>query len=91
MPAQLLCRPRARTRTKPSAHDCSTQGTEFLAQASESAPADQMVHFNYGYALFLAGKYAEAAEHFRPVITADQQDGQAYFLFRKVTREDRKD
>jgi tetratricopeptide (TPR) repeat protein len=42
-----------------------------------------MVHFNYGYALFLGGKYAEAAEHFRPVITADQRDGQAYFLFAK--------
>ena len=59
------------------------QGTEFLAQASTSAPSDQMVHFNYGYALFLAGKYAEAAEHFRPVITSDQQDGPAYFLFSK--------
>lgn len=59
------------------------QGTDFLARASESAPNDQMVHFNYGYALFLSGKYAEAAEHFRPVITADQRDGQAYFLFAK--------
>lgn len=59
------------------------QGTEFLAQASKSAPSDQMVHFNYGYALFLGGKYAEAADHFRPVITSDQQDGQAYFLFSK--------
>ncbi len=59
------------------------QGMDFLGQASKSAPSDQMVHFNYGYALFLAGKYAEAAEHFRPVITADQQDGQAYFLFSK--------
>ncbi len=60
-----------------------TQGTDFLARASESAPDDQMVHFNYGYALFLAGKFAEAAEHFRPVITSDQRDGQAYFLFAK--------
>ena len=59
------------------------QGAEFLARASESAPSDQMVHFNYGYALFLTGKFSEAAEHFRPVITADQQDGQAYFLFSK--------
>jgi tetratricopeptide (TPR) repeat protein len=59
------------------------QGTSFLAQASTSAPSDQMVHFNYGYALFLAGKYADAAEHFRPVITSDQQDGPAYFLFAK--------
>ena len=59
------------------------QGRDFLARASESAPSDPMVHFNYGYALFLAGKYAEAAEQFRPVITSDQQDGQAYFLFSK--------
>src|SRR5215213_943354 len=59
------------------------QGTDFLARASESAPSDQMVHFNYGYALFLSGKFSEAAEHFRPVITSDQQDGQAYFLFSK--------
>jgi tetratricopeptide (TPR) repeat protein len=60
-----------------------SQGTDFLARASESAPNDQMVNFNYGYALFLAGKYGEAAEHFRPVITSDQRDGQAYFLFAK--------
>lgn len=59
------------------------QGTEFLAQAARSAPNDQTVHFNYGYALFLGGKYNEAAEHFRPVITNDQRDGQAYFLFAK--------
>src|SRR5919109_5348494 len=56
---------------------------EFLAQASASSPSDQMVHFNYGYAVFLSGKFSEAAEHFRPVITSDQQDGQAYFLFSK--------
>ena len=59
------------------------QATEFLKSAANSAPNDQMVHFNYGYALFLSGKYADAAEHFRPVITADQRDGQAYFLFAK--------
>jgi len=59
------------------------QAADFLGRAAESAPNDQMVHFNYGYALFLSGKYNEAAEHFRPVITADQRDGQAYFLFAK--------
>ncbi len=59
------------------------QGMDFLGQASKSSPTDQMVNFNYGYALFLAGKHKEAAERFRPVITADQQDGQAYFLFSK--------
>src|SRR4029077_18654923 len=47
------------------------------------SPDDQMVHFNYAFALFLAGKYAEAADQLRPVITADPRDGQAYFLFAK--------
>ena len=60
------------------------QGTSFLARAAESAPEDQMVHFNYAYSLFLTGKYAEVAEQLRPVITADPRDGQAYFLFAKA-------
>jgi tetratricopeptide (TPR) repeat protein len=60
-----------------------TQASSFLARAYESAPTDQMVRFNYAYALFLQGKYTEAAEHLRPVITNDQRDGQAYFLFAK--------
>ncbi len=60
------------------------QGTSFLARAAESAPEDQMVHFNYAYSLFLAGKYGEVAEQLRPVITANPRDGQAYFLFAKA-------
>jgi tetratricopeptide (TPR) repeat protein len=60
------------------------QGTSFLANAARSAPDDQMVHFNYAYALFLGGKYSEAADQLRPVITSDQRDGQAYFLFAKA-------
>lgn len=59
------------------------QGTSFLARAAESSPDDQMVRFNYAYALFLARNYAEAANQLRPVITADPRDGQAYFLFAK--------
>ena len=60
------------------------QGLSFLARAADSAPDDQMVHFNYAYALFLSGKYAEAADQLRPVITGDPRDGQAYFLFAKA-------
>lgn len=60
-----------------------TQGTSFLARASESEPDDPLVHFNYALALFLSGKYAEAAEQLKPVITADPRDGQAYFLYAK--------
>src|SRR5687767_814801 len=59
------------------------QASDFLARAYESAPSDPMVRFNYAYALFLQGKYTEAADHLRPVITNDQRDGQAYFLFAK--------
>jgi tetratricopeptide (TPR) repeat protein len=43
-----------------------------------------MVHFNYAYALFLSSKFEEAADQLRPVITSDQRDGQAYFLFAKA-------
>ena len=42
-----------------------------------------MVQFNYALSLFLSGKYAEAADRLKPVITADPQDGQAYFLYAK--------
>ena len=59
------------------------QAGDFLARAYESASSDQMVRFNYAYALFLQGRYNEAAEQLRPVITNDQRDGQAYFLFAK--------
>ena len=60
-----------------------TQGTTYLSRASESTPDDSMVRFNYAYALFAAGKYTEAADQLRPVITSDPRDGQAYFLFAK--------
>jgi len=60
------------------------QGTSFLNRAAESSPDDPLVHFNYAIALFLAGKYAEAAEQLKPVITADPRDGQAYFLYAKA-------
>jgi len=60
------------------------QAIEFLARAAESAPEDQMVHFNYGYALFLTGKFGEAAEQLSKVITGDQRNGQAYFLLAKA-------
>lgn len=60
------------------------QGLMFLSRASQSSPGDTMVRFNYAYALFLAGKYAEAADQLRPVIAGDPRDGYAYFLFAKA-------
>jgi len=60
-----------------------SQGLAFLQRAADSAPDDPMVHFNYAYALFLDGKFEQAAEQLRPVITTDQRDGYAYFIFAK--------
>jgi tetratricopeptide (TPR) repeat protein len=59
------------------------QSASFLARAAESSADDPLVHFNYALALLLSGKYAEAAEQLKPVISADPRDGQAYFLYAK--------
>lgn len=61
-----------------------SQGLTFLSRASQSSPGDTMVRFNYAYGLFIAGKYAEAADQLRPVIAGDPRDGYAYFLFAKA-------
>ena len=60
------------------------QGIKLLARASESSPDDTTVMFNYGYALLLSEKYAEAAEKLEKVIAANQKDGDAYFLLAKA-------
>jgi tetratricopeptide (TPR) repeat protein len=61
------------------------QGTRFLKRAADStSPDDSIVRFNYAYALFLSGKYAEAAEQLRPIIAANPTDGEAYFLLAKA-------
>lgn len=60
-----------------------TQAMNLLSRAAQSTPDDPMVRFNYAYSLFLSGKFAEAAEQLRPVITDNPRDGQAYFLFAK--------
>lgn len=60
------------------------QGITLLSRAVDSSPDDTTVLFNYAYALYLAEKYAEAADKLEKVIAADQRDGQAYFLLAKV-------
>ena len=60
------------------------QALDFLGRASESAPEDPLVQFNYGYTLMLAGKHAEAVDQLRGVIKKDARDGEALFLFSKA-------
>ncbi len=60
------------------------QAITLLSRAADSSPDDATVLFNYGYALFLSEKHAEAAEKLEKVIAADPRDGQAYFLLAKT-------
>ena len=61
-----------------------TQGLALLSRASQSSPDDQMVRFNYSYALFLSGRFADAAEQIQGVTASDSRDGQAYFILAKA-------
>ena len=60
------------------------QALTFLERARDTAPDDSAVRYNYAYALFLTGKYAEAADQFRAVLTREPRDGQALFLLAKA-------
>lgn len=60
------------------------QAITLLSRAVDSSPDDTTVLFNYGYTLFLAEKYADAAAKLEKVIAVDQRDGQAYYLLAKA-------
>jgi tetratricopeptide (TPR) repeat protein len=60
------------------------QAITLLSRAVDSSPDDTTVLFNYGYALFLNEKYAEAASKLEKVIAGDPKDGSAYFLLAKA-------
>ncbi|PYS24584.1 MAG: hypothetical protein DMF72_05040 [Acidobacteria bacterium] len=60
------------------------QAITLLSRAVDSSPDDTTVLFNYGYALFLNEKYAEAAAKLEKVIAGDPKDGSAYFLLAKA-------
>ena len=75
--ARLEKKPEERTRLL-------SQAINLLSRAADSSPEDVTVLFNYGYALFLSDKYAEAAGKLEKVIAVDPRDGQAYFLLAKA-------
>ncbi|MCA1643038.1 MAG: tetratricopeptide repeat protein [Acidobacteria bacterium] len=60
------------------------QATDFLARARETEPQDATVLYNYAYALFLSGKFAEAADQLRDVLTLKPRDGEVLFLYAKA-------
>ncbi|MGI9035316.1 MAG: tetratricopeptide repeat protein [Pyrinomonadaceae bacterium] len=75
---------RAEKKNKGKSDAFLKDGLEFLKKAAESAPDDQTsARFNYGLALFLNGSYAEAAEQLKPVLAANPNDGEAFYLLGK--------
>lgn len=75
---------RAEKKNKGKSDALLKDGLDFLKQAAESAaPDDTASHFNYGLALYLSDKFADAAAQFRPVLAANPRDGEAYYLLAK--------
>lgn len=60
------------------------EGTELLKKASESAPDDANTGFNYAFALFLNENYKESADHLRPLVGGNSNDGESNFLLAKA-------
>ncbi|MEQ1606106.1 MAG: tetratricopeptide repeat protein [Pyrinomonadaceae bacterium] len=60
------------------------EGMELLKKASDSAPDDANVRFNYATALFLNGNTVDAATQLRSTIAANPRDGEAYYILAKV-------
>jgi tetratricopeptide (TPR) repeat protein len=74
----------ARTEKAPAERErLLKQALNFLEQARNAEPDNPDVRYNYAYALFLAGKFPEAAEQLRAVITQAPKDGSALFIFAK--------
>lgn len=61
-----------------------TEGTELLKKASDSAPDDSNVRFNYATSLFLNGNQIDAAAQLRSAIAGNPRDGEAYYVLAKA-------
>ncbi|MBK6749994.1 MAG: tetratricopeptide repeat protein [Acidobacteria bacterium] len=61
-----------------------TEGIGLLRKASESAPDDANIRFNYGATLFLSENYGEAAVQLKSAIAASPRDGDSYYVLAKT-------
>jgi tetratricopeptide (TPR) repeat protein len=75
---------RAEKKNQAKAAALLTEGADLLKRASESAPDDQNVRFNYATALFLLGEMQSAATNLRSAIAVNPRDGEAYYLLAKA-------
>jgi tetratricopeptide (TPR) repeat protein/TolB-like protein len=60
------------------------QAISFLERAKETDPQDTTTLYNYGYALFLSGKFTAAADQFRNLLTILPRSGEVLFLYAKA-------
>ena len=60
------------------------QAADFLERAKNTVPDDATVLYNYAQALLLSGKYPEAAQQLRDLLTLRPRDGEAFFLYAKA-------
>ncbi|MFN2500792.1 MAG: tetratricopeptide repeat protein [Pyrinomonadaceae bacterium] len=75
---------RAEKKNEGKAAALMNEGLGLLKKASESAPEDANVRFNYAMSLFLSGNMGEAAAQLRSAIAANPRDGEAYFVLAKT-------
>jgi tetratricopeptide (TPR) repeat protein len=59
------------------------EGIGLLKKASESAPENANIRFNYAMALFRMNNLTEAAEQLRQAIAVNPRDGEAYYILAK--------
>jgi tetratricopeptide (TPR) repeat protein/TolB-like protein len=60
------------------------QAITFLERAKQTDPQDALVLYNYSYALVLSGKYMDAANQLRDLLTLKPRDGEILFLYAKA-------
>ncbi len=59
------------------------EGIGLLKKASESAPENADIRFNYAMALFRMNNLTDAAEQLRQAIAVNPRDGEAYYILAK--------
>ncbi|MFN2598350.1 MAG: tetratricopeptide repeat protein [Pyrinomonadaceae bacterium] len=60
------------------------QAIGFLERARETDPQDPTVLYNYSYALFMSGKFPEATDQLRNLLTILPRSGEVLFLYSKA-------
>jgi tetratricopeptide (TPR) repeat protein len=60
------------------------EGLDYLKKASESAPDELNIKFNYALANFLSGNYPDAAAGLKSMIAIRPNDGDSYYLLAKT-------